>query len=202
MSATPCESLSPQDARPDCRDLVARAQAGDPEALGRLYDEHARMVFRYVYSKTSSTWLAEDLTSETFLKALRALPSFNLPGSNLAGWLITIARNLVADHYRSGWVRLAVVTDEIQPEPDLSPGPEQLALATLTGSALRKAVDRLPEDQRECIVLRFFAGLSISETSQVLGRSEGAIKQLQWRGVRRLRASIEQENSDSPVLRL
>lgn len=166
--------------------LLVLAQAGDAEAFGQLYDRHSAMIYRYLFSKTSTRCVAEDLTSETFLRALRGLAGLSPEDTTFGAWLITIARNLVNDHYRSGWTRLAIVTDEIEPQADQRPGPEQLAVTALTASAVRATIRELPADQRECLILRFFSGLSISETAQVLGRSEGAVKQLQWRGTRRL----------------
>lgn len=173
--------------------LVIRARAGDIDAFAQLYDRHFATVYRYLAAKSPTRHMAEDLTSETFLKALRALPRFTPAGSNFVGWLITIARNLVTDHYRSAWSRLTVVTDEVKAGVDAGPGPELLAISTLVGADLRALVDRLPDDQRECIVLRFFTDLSINETSQVLGRSDGAVRQLQWRATQRLRQLVEHE---------
>lgn len=166
--------------------LLVLAQAGNAEAFGELYDRHSAMIYRYLFSKTSTSCVAEDLTSETFLRALRGLARLSPENTTFGAWLITIARNLVNDHYRSGWTRLAIVTDEIEPQADQCPGPEQLAVAALTASSVRAVIRELPDDQRECLILRFFTGLSISETAQVLDRSEGAVKQLQWRATRRL----------------
>lgn len=166
--------------------LVELAQAGDVAAFGQLYDWHVAMIYRYIYSKTTSKSVAEDLTSETFLRAFRAIarPRQTL---NFAGWLVTIARNVVIDHHRASWTRLGVVTDEFEPMVDQSPGPEQTALKTLSDAALRTALDHLPADRRECLLLRFFTGLSISETAAAMDRTQGAIKQLQWRATNRLR---------------
>ncbi|GAB2571381.1 sigma-70 family RNA polymerase sigma factor [Kribbella endophytica] len=169
---------------------VRRAQSGDTAAFGDLYDAYVATVYRYVLAKVSAVPVAEDLTSETFVRALRKLDSYSAPGGNFVAWLLTIARNLIFDHYRSGWVRLAVVTEEIEPEHEPSAGPEQAALAALDAELLRRAVGGLAEEQRECIVLRFFSGLSIAETARTMGRTEGAIKQLQWRATRRLHAIL------------
>ncbi|MFF0342715.1 RNA polymerase sigma factor [Kribbella sp. NPDC004875] len=170
--------------------LIRLAQAGDGPAFGRLYDRYLPSIYRYTYSKTSSRSVAEDLTSETFLRAFRAIgkPRARL---NFAAWLVTIARNVVIDHHRSGWSRLAVVTDEVDPQVDESAGPEQVALASVSEASLRGAMAGLPDDQRECLLLRFFTGLSISETAAAMDRTDGAVKQLQFRATNRLRGLIK-----------
>src|SRR5689334_5198690 len=172
-------------------ELIRLAQAGDGAAFGQLYDRYLPSIYRYTYSKTSSRSAAEDLTSETFLRAFRAIARRPRAQLNFAAWLVTIARNVVIDHHRSGWSRLAVVTDEVDPQVDESIGPEPAALASVGEASLRGAVDRLPDDQRECLMLRFFAGLSISETAAAMDRTDGAIKQLQFRATNRLRRILK-----------
>ena len=172
-------------------ELIRLAQAGDGAAFGRLYDRYLPSIYRYTYSKTSSRSSAEDLTSETFLRAFRAIARRPRAHLNFAAWLVTIARNVVIDHHRSGWSRLAIVTDEVDPQVDDSMGPEQAALASVSEAALRGALSLLPDDQRECLLLRFFAGLSISETAAAMDRTDGAVKQLQFRATNRLRRIIE-----------
>jgi RNA polymerase sigma-70 factor (ECF subfamily) len=172
-------------------ELIRLAQAGDGAAFGRLYDRYLPSIYRYTYSKTSSRSAAEDLTSETFLRAFRAIARRPRAHLNFAAWLITIARNVVIDHHRSGWSRLAVVTDEVDPRVDESMGPEQSALASMSTASIRDALTQLPDDQRECLVLRFFTGLSINETAAAMDRTDGAIKQLQFRATNRLRRLIK-----------
>jgi len=172
-------------------ELIRLAQAGDGAAFGRLYDRYLPSIYRYTYSKTSSRSSAEDLTSETFLRAFRAIARRPRAHLNFAAWLVTIARNVVIDHHRSGWSRLAIVTDEVEPQVDDSMGPEQAALASVSEAALRGALSLLPDDQRECLLLRFFAGFSISETAAAMDRTDGAVKQLQFRATNRLRRIIE-----------
>ena len=166
-------------------DLVRRAQAGDSDAFGQLYDRYVTGVYRFCYHRTSSTQLAEDLTSETFFRALRAIGTFRWQGRDFGAWLTTIARNLITDHYKSSRSRLETVSDEL-PENTTAPGPEDLALTRLTHEVLAEALSRLPDEQRDCVVMRFLQGLSIAETAEALERSDGAVKQLQLRAVRNL----------------
>nr|6DXO_A Chain A, RNA polymerase ECF-subfamily sigma factor [Streptomyces venezuelae ATCC 10712] len=141
-------------------DLVDRAQAGEAEAFGRLYDQYSDTVYRYIYYRVGGKATAEDLTSETFLRALRRISTFTWQGRDFGAWLVTIARNLVADHFKS--------------------------MESLSNAALLDAVRRLNPQQQECVTLRFLQGLSVAETARVMGKNEGAIKTLQYRAVRTL----------------
>ncbi|HEX4654306.1 MAG TPA: ECF subfamily RNA polymerase sigma factor, BldN family [Mycobacteriales bacterium] len=168
--------------------IVRRAQEGDSQAFGELYDRYVDVVYRYVHYRVSSTALAEDLTSETFLRALRRISSYTWQGRDFGAWLVTIARNLIADHYKSGRYRMEVATsDLVEAGADRSEeGPEGAVLAGLTNAALLEAVKQLNSEQQECIALRFLQGMSVAETAQIMGKNEGAIKALQYRAVKSL----------------
>jgi RNA polymerase sigma-70 factor, ECF subfamily len=166
--------------------LVELARGGDSEAFGMLYDHYQTSVYRFLYYRVGSVALAEDLMSETFFRALRSMSSFRWQGKDFGAWLMTIARNLTADHYKSGRNRLEYTTEDMSAHDSATEGPENAVLASLTNEALLEALGELPTEQQECLVMRFLQGLSIAETAQVLGRSDGAVKQLQLRGVRNL----------------
>lgn len=169
-------------------DLVARAQAGDAEAFGELYDRYVEVVYRYIYYRVGSQPLAEDLVSETFLRALRRISSFTWQGRDFAAWLVTIARNLIADHFKSSRYRLEISTADLLETGDRAAeeNPERAVIAGMENAALLAAVRQLGAEQQECVVLRFLQGLTVSETAQVMGKNEGAIKALQYRAVRSL----------------
>jgi RNA polymerase sigma-70 factor, ECF subfamily len=112
--------------------------------------------------------------------------SFRWQGKDFGAWLMTIARNLTADHFKSGRTRLEYATEDMGAHDSATEGPEPAVLAALTNEALLGALKKLPSEQQDCLVMRFLQGLSIAETAKVLGRSDGAIKQLQLRGVRNL----------------
>jgi RNA polymerase sigma-70 factor, ECF subfamily len=197
-SGPPTESEPPKyPARPDPTDaaaevwaLVERAQAGDAEAFGLIYDRYVDTVFRFVYFRVGNRQLAEDLTSDTFLRALKRIGSFTWQGRDLGAWLVTIARNLVADHFKSGRYRLEVTTGDVldADREDRGPegSPESAVVDHITNVALLTAVKQLNPEQQECIVLRFLQGFSVAETAQTMGKNEGAIKALQYRAVRAL----------------
>ena len=166
--------------------LVELARGGDCDAFGLLYDHYHVAVYRFVYYRVGSVSLAEDLTSECFFRALRSMGSFRWQGKDFGAWLMTIARNLTTDHFKAGRTRLELATEDMSPHDRSTEGPEGTVLASLTNEALLTALIELPHEQQECLIMRFLQGLSIAETAQVLGRSEGAVKQLQLRGVRNL----------------
>ncbi len=167
-------------------DLVERAQAGEAEAFGRLYDQYADTVYRYIYYRVGGRATAEDLTSETFLRALRRIGTFTWQGRDFGAWLVTIARNLVADHFKSSRFRLEVTTGEMLDANEVERSPEDSVLESLSNAALLEAVRKLNPQQQECVTLRFLQGLSVAETARVMGKNEGAIKTLQYRAVRTL----------------
>ncbi|MBP2322319.1 RNA polymerase sigma-70 factor (ECF subfamily) [Kibdelosporangium banguiense] len=167
-------------------DLVHRAQRGDTSAFGKLYGRYVDVVYRYVLFRVGDRELAEDVTSETFLRALRRIASVTYQGRDVGAWLVTIARNLVLDHVKSSRFRLEVTRAEVDDGRTVQVGPEQQVLSKLTNAELLKCIEQLGDDQRECIALRFLQGLSVAETAELMHRNEGAIKALQHRAVRRL----------------
>lgn len=166
--------------------LVELARQGDSDAFGLLYDHYQASVYRFLFYRTRSSALAEDLTSETFFRALRSMQSFRWQGKDFGAWLMTIARNLATDRFKAGRTRLELTTEDMGQHDDATEGPEPTVLAGLTNEILLKALTELPDEQRDCLVMRFLQGMSIAETAAVLGRSDGAVKQLQLRGVRNL----------------
>jgi RNA polymerase sigma-70 factor (ECF subfamily) len=166
--------------------LVELARTGDSDAFGMLYDHYQGSVYRFLFYRTRSSTLAEDLTSETFFRALRNMQNFRWQGKDFGAWLMTIARNLATDHFKAGRTRLEMATEDMGVHDDSTEGPEHSVLASLTHELLLKALTELPSEQKDCLVMRFLQGMSIAETAGVLGRSEGAVKQLQLRGVRNL----------------
>jgi RNA polymerase sigma-70 factor, ECF subfamily len=180
----------PSDPATEVWTLVERAQAGESEAFGLIYDRYVDTVFRFVYFRVGNRQLAEDLTSDTFLRALKRIGSFTWQGRDLGAWLVTIARNLVADHFKSGRYRLEVTTGDVldADREDRGPegSPEAAVVDHITNVALLTAVKQLNPEQQECIVLRFLQGFSVAETAHAMGKNEGAIKALQYRAVRAL----------------
>jgi len=186
------------DAAAEVWTLVEQAQAGDANAFAQIYQRYLDTVFRFIYFRVSNRQVAEDLTAETFLRALKRIGSVTWQGRDLGAWLVTIARNLVADYFKSGRYRFEVATGDVLESDGLGrtgvdaqdrapeSSPEAAVVDHITHVELLNAVQRLNPEQRECIVLRFLQGFSVAETAQAMGKNEGAIKALQYRAVRAL----------------
>jgi RNA polymerase sigma-70 factor (ECF subfamily) len=177
--------------------LVRAAQAGDTEAFGQLYDQYVSFVYRFICYRVKDQGLAQDFTSETFLRALRRFSEVNYQGRDIGAWFITIARNIVLDHVKSARFRLELSTADLAPfappARDVLGSPELAVLAKLSNERLMVAVNSLNTEQRECVVLRFLNELTVAETAEVMGKNCGAIKALQHRALKRLTALLGDE---------
>jgi len=166
-------------------ELIQRAQQGDVAVISMLYEHYHLSIYRYLYYRVSDRETAEDLTSEVFLRMLRFIGGFHPPSSSFSSWLFQIARNLSTDHFRKMGVR-----NHISLEEDMISGKEDLDTTVerdLTNQGLNKAMTKLTEDQRDVIVLRFVAGMPITEVAGALNKSEDSIKGLQRRALIALR---------------
>lgn len=173
----------------DERRLVEAAQR-DPVKFGELYELHFERVYAFISRRVGNRSAAEDLTSDVFHKALAGLPRYEFRGAPFGAWLIRIAANALADHSkRAGRETAGRAAD--QPEPSTQPDLEAIEHR----ARLFLLVKELPEDQRRVIVRRFVDQAGIREIAQELGRSEGAVKQLQYRALESLRAQMEGQHA-------
>ena len=180
------DQQSPGDA-----ELLVRAQAGDGEAFGVLYERYAPPIHRYLYAHLSDRMDAEDLTEEVFLKVWQRLPGFQQQGVPFVAFLMRVARNVLIDHYRrTGRTEVEPLSDD-SPLRDGQPEPADQAIANLEHQQLRRVLGQLREDYRHVLVARFLSGLSPEETAQVMGRSAGAVRVLQHRALESLRKLID-----------
>ena len=173
--------------------LVADAKGGSTEAFGHIFDEYAGPIYRFIASRVSRPSDAEDLTQLVFVKALEALPRYEARGVPFGGWLFRLARNAIIDQIRTRREHLSLVAATTRESEDASPE----AMASLHDDLDRVALAlaELTDDQREVIELRFFAGLSVAEAAEAMGRQEGTIRGLQFRAVAALRRSLGIESS-------
>lgn len=187
----------------DERKLVDRAKRGDVEAFGQIYQRYVDRVYSFVVFRVRDEALAEDLTQEVFIQALRALGSFDWRGS-FAPWLLRIARNTVIDCWRRQARRperplSAVEAGEDEEDESridrlvAEDGPDAVARAeqALDRERIMAAMAFLTALQQEVLALRFTSGLSIRETADVMGKSEGAIKNLQHHAVKALKRQLD-----------
>ncbi|HEY3055011.1 MAG TPA: sigma-70 family RNA polymerase sigma factor [Thermoanaerobaculia bacterium] len=167
------------------RSLIEAAQK-DPSRFAELYEENFERVYAFVVRRVRDRQDAQDLTSEVFHQALANLGRFEWRGVPFAAWLYRIAANAIADHFRKR-------------SREVGPSAEEMATDGITGieqrASLFRSVDRLPRDQRRVIVMRFAEGKRIREIADEIGKSEGAVKQLQWRGLQSLRAQMNKSHA-------
>ena len=168
--------------------FVEAAKGGDPEAFGALFDHFYGPVYRYVAARVGRPSDAEDLAQLVFVKALEALPRYELRGVPFGGWLFRLARNVVIDHVRTR--REHVTLDIIVQQSTEDDGPDELAALRQDMDSVAFALRRLTPEQREAIQLRFFAGLSAREAAIAMGRQEGTVRGLQFRAIAALRREL------------
>jgi len=183
---------------PELIDLVDRAQAGDGAAFAQLYDRYVDQTFGYVYRRVQHRQTAEDLTSDVFLRAFRRLHTFEWQGVDVGAWIMTIARNRVHDHFKSARFRMERASDQTpeDPSPDTADDPERVAMGRDMARALGRALEQLSDDHREVIELRFVHDRSVAETAEIMGRTVGAAKALQYRALKALADQVK----DTPGL--
>ncbi|MGD9315973.1 MAG: sigma-70 family RNA polymerase sigma factor [Anaerolineae bacterium] len=174
-------------------ELLQGAREFDNRALAEIYDRHAESIYRYLYRYLGNAHLAEDLTSEVFLKLLQALGTSRAPRDQLKGWLYRVAHNLAMD-----WFRQQAKGEALPLNEELVS--DGISLATMVEEhedqhRLRQAVRQLTPSQQQVILLRFGEGLKIKQVGQLMGKSEGSIKLIQYRAVKRLRKILEREKN-------
>jgi len=168
--------------------LLVEAAQKDPARFAELYENNFERVYAYVVRRVGDRAETEDLTSEVFHHALSNLKRFEWRGIPFAAWLFRIAANLISDR----WQRKS--------REDVADGPEQIKSAAAKGvefedverrATLFRLVDTLPAEQQRVVVLRFVDQKSIKEVAREIRKTEGAVKQLQFRALSSLRARME-----------
>lgn len=177
----------------DERRLVEAAQR-DRACFGAVYERYFGLVYGFTARRVRERALAEDLTSEVFRKALASLPRFKWTGAPFGAWLLRIAANMIADRAKREAKLAAAPLDA----GSIGPRSSEDTQATLEHAERRarlfRLVDELPADQKRVVVLRFAEEKSIKEIAGQLGRSEGAVKQLQFRALESMRARLAVKN--------
>ena len=173
-------------------ELIIKAQRGDTNAFGDLYEAHAPAIFRYLYIHLDSQMDAEDLTGEVFLKAWQSLPKYTERGVPFLAFLFRIARNALVDHYRQ--------SNRLQnKDPEEMDGyrmegtsePIDVVGSQIEHQKILRRLHRLRPDYQSVLTLRFISELSPEETAQVMKRSVGAIRVLQHRALAALRDELD-----------
>ncbi|MFE2519416.1 sigma-70 family RNA polymerase sigma factor [Streptomyces mirabilis] len=154
---------------------MERAQAGDGVAFAQLYSAYCDTVYRYVYYRVGGKTTAEDLTSEVFTRAFQRLHTFTWRGRDFGAWLVTIARNLVADHFTSARFRLEVTTGELLDSNEVERSSEDVAVEGFRNRGLAEALNRLPLRMRQVTWL-WTLGAPTAHIAQQLGISPSTVR--------------------------
>jgi len=178
-------SVSPDEDAP----LIARARAGEAAAFGALYDRYVEAVYRYVFYRVRETAEAEDVTSEVFMKALRAMPRYETRQPFLA-WLYRIARNAVIDRARRRRTQVSFEDALAHPNADRILDPDATLFQQVDAETLRGAIRQLTPLQQEVIVLRYVEGLDTRAIARIVGKREGTVRGIEFRALGALRQLV------------
>lgn len=185
---TSCHERNGDGLPTGCWPLVRAVQQRDMNAFGTLYQQYFPAVYGYLLTRSVDRNLVEDLTSETFARALANIGQVRDQGKDLRAWLFTIARNALRDETRSVRRHREVVVEELPARLISVAGPEDEVEAKIVGEEVMSRVGELSAEQRLCLYQRVLAGCSVGETARSMGRSPGAVRALHYRAVNRLRA--------------
>jgi RNA polymerase sigma factor (sigma-70 family) len=171
--------------------VVHAAAAGAPWALEQIWAEMSPAVHGYLASQGCRE--PEDVTSEVFLQVFRGIGRFSGSWASLRSWVFTIAHHRLIDDRRRRSVRVVDPVGDVDDDAVAAPDAADAALVSVATERVAQLCERLGPDQRDVLLLRLVAGLTVDEVAEAVGRSSGAVKQLQRRGLLALRAIIESE---------
>jgi len=185
---------------PETPDLIARAIAGDRQAFAALYREYLPTVYKFLYYRMGNNKaVAEDMTAEVFLRALRRVDKFNWTGADFGSWLLRIARNLVLDNAKSSRARLEILNDEMPEETgDEDRTTEMAVMENLDNTQIYDAIKKLSPDQRDVIAMRFIQGMDVAAVAKAMGKKEGTVRTLQFRGLKALKKLLVKDGFSEP----
>ena len=169
------------------KQIIQNCQTGQRQDFGWLYDKYIKKIYNFIYYKTHHRETAEDLTSQTFFKALRAIDNFDLKKGSFSAWLYRIARNTVTDFYRTQKADLNIddVWDLASDQDTARDAEIQISLAKV-----KKYLSRLPVEQRDIVMLRVWEGLDYQTISEIVGKSEASCKMTFSRTVSKMRQEL------------
>lgn len=188
-----------EQTEPTVQELVEEAKLGSRSAFAALYRTHVNNVYRYLSYRLRDSATAEDLTAEVFVRALRKIGDFEWRGIDFNAWLLRIARNIMLDHLKASGTRLEVVGLSPTEQEGTIPGSDLEVLDRLDREALYKALNKLRPEHQEVLYLRFLQGLSSTEVAQTMGKTEGAIRVLQFRALKHLLRIMQSERKSEAI---
>lgn len=175
----------------DDTELVKRAQRGNKQAVGKLYDRHQPHIYRFVWSRVQHQQTAEDMTGEIFTRMVKNLPHYQDSGTPFRAWLYRIARNLLTDYFRQSARQIPL--DEVENLMESTESLDTVVQHKITVSSVTEALAKIDPEQREVVVMRFLVRLPIKEVAISLNKTVPAVKSLQHRGLQALRATLQQK---------
>jgi RNA polymerase sigma-70 factor (ECF subfamily) len=177
--------------------LLMKAQQGDADAFGGLYERYAQAVYRYINAHLGDQMDVEDLTNDVFFKAWHSLPRYHERGVPFLAFLFRIARNRLIDHYRQQHPQSTFSEALENTHADNNPGPAETLLEEAGHQELALVLSQIREDYRTVLVLRFINQLSPKETAEIMKRSIGAVRVLQHRALESLREVVNLRENES-----
>lgn len=186
----------------DDQPLIREAAAGNREAFGQLYERYAVRVHRHAFFLTGDASLAEDLTAQTFLKALEAVSRYEPRGVPFVAWLLRITRNLTINHRKALKNNGHAELPESLEAQGRACSPEDCCEAKVDGEFLWQHVRQLPGEQQQVVVMHFIDDLGYPDIARVLGKSVGAVRVIQFRALSNLRHMLEKDTSQQFTFRL
>lgn len=186
---------APQDAISNSLEVsfVERAIRRDREAFAALHDCHLDRIYSYISFSLKNAPEAEDLTQEVFIRAWKNIHKYRITGAPFITWLIAIARNMVADHFRARKKVNTVPLEDEQFSGAAEADPQNLTELRFEQQHLREVIGKLKGEKQQVIIMRFIVGMEYREIAQLLKKREGAVRVIQFRALKELRALLEDE---------
>lgn len=175
--------------------LVEQARSGDADGFSALYRANVQAIFRYVYHRVNDIHLAEDLTGDVFIRALKSIGRYTDQGKPFVAWLYRIAHARVVDHYRQT-DRRPIESDMSEQPVAVDPDIDSDLVRKQAAKTLRQAIATLTDDQQQVIIFRFVEGYRTEKVAQLMGKKPNAIKALQHRALRTLARQLERSGFD------
>ncbi len=179
----------------ELQNLLEKAQKGDRDAFGLIYDHFREKIYKFIYFRVGHKELAEDLLSDTFVKAWQKIEGVNTPKA-FVGWLYQVAKNNVIDYYRIKGTSIIAIEEIAEVLPDSTASPIDKANASVEMTTLMELMEMLPTEQRAVLEYKFFEDLTNEEIAAVMGKSEGAIRVIQHRAIDKLKQLLKRKISN------
>lgn len=177
----------------EIKQLLIQAKSGDTEAFGIVYTKYLTPIYRYIYLRVKDKDLADDLTQDVFIRVFNSLGTFTIKNNSPLSYFYTVAKNILIDNYRKK-KNVLLSEEEFESKLITEDNPEKQSILNDTIVSLSKALEQLSETEAEAITLKFIENYSNKEISEMMGKSEEAVRQLQSRGMKTLRVILKKED--------